>query len=132
MGAGGQVVAGSSGAMSKSDQRGNFGLRLIHNNMVAVGGSDFIIFGDHGYCGGKLTPRPNPNEGRSCAHIKAPKQERVKMPLRMGPQHVSTGSLPTFDGSKGAKHYLRPEVKKRWEKHAAARTIVEPGPRRSP
>lgn len=114
------------------DARGYFGLRLIHNNVVSSGnGRDWISLGDPGYRNGRLTPRPKEEE-RSCVHIPAVKTNRAKLPLRQAALMKSTGSLPTFDGSKGASYKLRPEVLKRWEKTAAAKCIVQPGPRRSP
>lgn len=115
-----------------SDERGFFGLRLINNNIVSDGsGKDFTIFGCAGYRNGRLTPKPK-DEGRLCVYHPPPKINRAKVPKRMPPHHGSTGSLPTFDGSKGPSISLRPEVQRRWERTHAAGCGIDPGPRRSP
>merc|ERR1712216_522725 len=53
------------------------------------------------------------------------KRPGCKMPLRQSAHSRSTGSLPMFDGSKGAAIALRPAVQQRWEKAHAARTMVD-------
>jgi len=114
------------------DERGYFGLRLINNNVVSEGnGRDWITMGDPGYRNGKATPRLK-EDARDCVHMPREYRGRMKMPLRQGPLSKSTGNMPTFDGSKGAPMRLRPEVLRRWEKTAAAKSIVQPGPRCSP
>lgn len=117
------------------DQRGNFGLRSIHNCIIATGGRDFIMFGDAGYCNGRLTPPPKDGP-RDCTFVPFVRQNRAKMPKRMAPQLASTGRLPTIDGTEGVPIALRHAVRRRWEKTAAAKTKVQPdvqpGARRSP
>jgi len=114
------------------DARGYFALRGIHNCTTADGnGKDWFIFGDPGYRNGRLTPKAK-DEGRCCVHIPAQKVNRSKMPRCQPAHHKRSGSLPTFDGSKGASFSLRPAVRERWQRTHVAPIINEPGRRCTP
>lgn len=94
-------------------------------------GKDWFIFGNPAYRDGRRTPKLK-DEGRCCLHVPAQKINRAKVPRCQPSHNKRSGSLPTFDGSKGASFSLRPSVRERWEKTHAQPIVNEPGPRRTP